>query len=89
MSAFIGPALLRKLVAEKSGVAVESVDKVLATYGEVVVSLVEGGAKVRVLDRGYFERIKTKASRRRSPMVGGFVKVPARRKIVFRESRKK
>lgn len=89
MSAFIGPALLRKLVAEKSGIAVETVDKVLAAYGEAVVSLVEGGANVRVLERGYFTQIKTKASRRKSPMVKGFVKVPARRKIVFRESRKK
>lgn len=89
MGAFIGSALLKKLVAERAGVSEEETGKILDAFNECVVSLTEDGAKVRSLDRGYFEMIQTKASRRKSPMTNGFVKVPARKKIVFRESRKK
>lgn len=89
MSAFIGPALLKKLVADKSGVAEEDTGKVLDAFSECVVAYVQRGAKVRALGRGYFEMVKTKKTRRKSPMVEGFVNVPARKKIVFRESRKK
>lgn len=92
MSAFIGPALLKRLVAEKSGVAEGDTEKVIDAFNDCVLSLLKQGAKVRALGVGYFEIKKTKATRRKSPMVkkgGGFVKVPARRKVVFRESRKK
>lgn len=89
MSAFIGSALLKKLVAERARVSEEETEKVLDAFAHVVVALVEDGAKVRALGRGYFEVLKTKASRRKSPMVDGYVKVPAKTKIVFRESRKK
>lgn len=89
MSAFIGPALLKKLVADKSEQPEEVAEKVLDAFNECVVSLVERGAKVRVLGRGYLEIVKTKKTRRKSPMVGGFVVVPAKKKIVYRESRKK
>lgn len=89
MSAFIGPALLKKLIADKAEIPEEQAEKVIEAYNECVVSLVERGAKVRALGRGYFEIVKTKKTRRKSPMVSGFVIVPARKKIVFRESRKK
>lgn len=89
MGAFIGSALLKKLIAERAGVAEEEAEKVLNAFNDCVVSLVEDGAKVRALSRGYFELVQTKASRRKSPMVNRFVKVPAKKKIVFRESRKK
>jgi nucleoid DNA-binding protein len=89
VSAFIGSALLRKLVAERAQVSEQETEKVLDAFTHVVIALVEDGAKVRCLGRGYFELLQTKASRRKSPMISGFVKVPAKRKIVFRESRKK
>lgn len=91
MSAFIGPALLEKLVADKAGKTIEEASVILAAYNTVVGELLARGARVRVLDKGYFEVIKTKATRRKSPMVAGsgYVKIPAKKKIVFRESRKK
>lgn len=90
MSAFIGPALLKKLVAEKSGVPEDEAGKVLEAFNSCVLSILEQGGRVRALGIGYFEIKKTKATRRRSPMLKGkFVKVPAKKKVVFRESRKK
>jgi nucleoid DNA-binding protein len=89
VSAFIGPALLQKLVSDKSGVSEEEVGKVIDAFNDCVVSLVQKGGKVRALGLGYFEQVKTKKTRRKSPMVDGYVIVPAKKKIVFRESRKK
>jgi nucleoid DNA-binding protein len=87
--AFIGPALLAKLVATKSSKSVDEIEPLLQSFEEVILSLLETGARVRVLG-GYFEVIRTKATRRKSPLLEGrFVKVPAKKKIVFRESRKK
>lgn len=89
MSAFIGPALLRQLVSERACVSFEDTKKVLDAYNELVVSMTESGAKVRVLDRGYFEQIRKKARTITSPMIDKLVKVPAKNKIVYRESRRK
>jgi nucleoid DNA-binding protein len=89
MAAFIGPALLRRLVAKKAGVAEDVAAAVMDCVDDCVLDLLKRGARVRLLGVGYFEIKKTKATRRWSPMTEGFVKVPARKKIVFRESRKK
>lgn len=89
MSAFIGPALLKQLVSAQASVSPDDTAAVIDTYNALVVELVESGAKVRVLDRGYFEQIRTKARTVTSPMVPEPVKVPAKKKFVYRESRKK
>jgi nucleoid DNA-binding protein len=89
MSAFIGPALLRKLIAEKAGFTAADVGRVLDAHEELVLKLVKSGAKVRALGCGHFEIKKTKKSRRWSPMTQGYVVVPAKRKIVFRNARTK
>lgn len=89
MSAFIGPALLKRLVSERAGVPEDVVEKVVEAFNSCILGALEHGAKVRALGIGYFEIKKTKATRRKSPYVKGFVKVPARKKVVFRESRKK
>lgn len=95
MSAFIGPGMLTRIVAEKAKTPRDVVETVLAAYNGVVNELLDQGARVRALDVGYFEVIKTKATRRKSPMIKvtaknkGYVKIPSKKKIVFRESRKK
>jgi nucleoid DNA-binding protein len=81
--------MLARLVATKRKRPIEEVEQTLACYDEIVLSLLDTGARVRALT-GYFEVIKTKATRRKSPLLGGkFVKIPAKKKIVFRVSRKK
>lgn len=89
MSAFIGSALLKRLVSEKSGVPQDEVDKVLSAYDGVVLLLLETGARVRALGSGHFLIRTSKATRKVSPRDGEVMEIPARRKIVFRESRKK
>jgi nucleoid DNA-binding protein len=95
MGAFIGPSLLTALVAEKAKKSVEEVEATLTAYNTVVRSLLDEGARVRALDVGYFEVIKKKATRRKSPMIEvtaknkGYINIPSKKKIVFRESRKK
>ncbi len=87
--AFIGPAMLARLVATKSKKDVVEVEGLLQCHEQVIQAILNTGARVRILD-GYFEVIRTKATRRKSPLLGGkFVKVPAKKKIVFRTSRKK
>ena len=88
--AFIGSAMLAKLVSQKVGRPAAEVEQCLSAYDEITHALLGEGARVRALGIGYFEVIKKKATRRKSPMLGGrFVKIPAKKKIVFRESRKK
>lgn len=89
MGSFIGPALLARLVADKTQKPPAEVEQVLSAYDDLVVALLKKGAKVRVLQSGYFEVIQTKATRRKSPLVKGYVKIPAKKKIVFRTARKK
>lgn len=89
MSAFIGPALLRKLIADKAGFTAADVGRVLDAHEELVLKMLKAGAKVRALGCGHFVIVQTKKTRRWSPMTQGFVKVPAKRKIVFRNARTK
>ena len=89
MSALIGTALLQRLVASKSGVPAADVAKVLDAYNEAVVTLLRSGGRVRALGIGYFDVIETKPTRRRNPQTDRMMKVKAKKKIVFRESRKR
>jgi len=89
MGAFIGTALLARLVAVKAGVSVSEAEKVINAYNEVVVTLLNEGGKVRALGAGHLEVIEKKATRRRNPQTERLIKVPAKKKIIFRETRKK
>lgn len=90
MAVRIGQALLRRLVADKAQLPLKDVEKVLDAYNDVVVSMLDTGAKVGLptLD-GYLVKIEKKATRRRAPGGGPLVEVPARKRIVFRETRKR
>jgi len=88
-SAFISETLVRRLVADSTGVSADEAARVLDAYAGVVLSLVHHGAKVRALGHGYFELSARRRTRRLSPITGGYVVVPAKEKLVFRESRKK
>lgn len=88
MAVTIGNTLLKKLVAEESGVDVRDVNKVFAARAKVIKGLLDTGAKVRVDDIGFVQQTTTKATRRRSPHDQKIVEVPARTKVVFKEIRK-
>jgi nucleoid DNA-binding protein len=83
-----GSALLKRMIAEKAGISVEEAEKALDAYNEVTRLLLATGAKVRCLD-GYFETIEMKPTRRANPTTKEMVEIPARKKIVFREPKKR
>jgi nucleoid DNA-binding protein len=89
MATPIGSELLRKLVAARATLPEEVVDRVFVAFCAVANELLDGGAKIRILN-GYLEQIVTKPTRRPNPNVPGeIVDVPARKKIVFRDARKR
>lgn len=88
MAVTIGNTLLKKLVAEQSGVDVQDVDKVFAARAKVIKTLLDTGAKVRLDGLGFVQLVTTKPTRRRVPHDQKMVEVPARAKIVFKEIRK-
>ncbi|MCW2573553.1 MAG: hypothetical protein JWO88_3611 [Frankiales bacterium] len=82
--AFFSVAVLRKLVAHKSGLSEGEVERVLAAQGAIMRGLLETGAKVRFLD-GWMITQKMKATRRRHPKSGEMVDVPPREKVAYKE----
>lgn len=88
MAITIGNTLLRRMVADQSGVPVEDVDKVFTAREKVIKGLLETGAKVRIDDLGFLQMTQTKPTRRREPNKGTMVEVPARTKVIFKEIRK-
>jgi nucleoid DNA-binding protein len=88
MSALIGPALLQRLVAERTGTELCDVEKVLEAYEHIVIDLLQSGARVRAFD-GILAVVETKATRRKAPGTNQVIEVPARRKIVFKVPRKR
>ena len=87
--AFIAPKTLAELFAGRARISEGDGSSYLNTLASLVLDLLDSGFRVRFLGVGYFERIKTKATKRASAMVPDrVVEIPSRRKIVFRESRK-
>jgi nucleoid DNA-binding protein len=84
----VGSAWLRRLVAERAGVTIDEAERVIRAFNEVARLQLAAGAKVRCLD-GYFQVIEMKPTRRTNPGTGETVDIPARKKIVFREPKKK
>jgi nucleoid DNA-binding protein len=85
--AVIGTVLYRRLVVEKSGLSPEVVAKVMDTANDVLLHLLQSGAQVRLGTLGVFQKVKTKATRRRLPGASQLMEVPEREKIVFKETR--
>jgi nucleoid DNA-binding protein len=87
---FVGGLLLARLTAMKAQLPLDVVEKVLAAQNQVLLSLTDEGAKVRVLDgAGYFFMITKRATRRNNPQTGEVIPVPAQRKLAFKLSRRK
>lgn len=84
----IGNTMLKKLVAEQSGVDVHTVEKVFEAREKVIKDRLELGSKVYADGLGHFTMAQTKPTRRRSPHNGAMVDVPSRSKVVFKEVRK-
>lgn len=87
--AHVNELLLKQLVAEKAKCLVVDVDRVLNSYFEVVNEYLDNGASVRMLGRGYMRYFETKPTRVRLPHTGELIKVPARRVLVYKESKPK
>jgi nucleoid DNA-binding protein len=79
------------MVAEKAGLPLADAMRVIEAHNAVVLSLLETGARVTALDKGYFETVTRKATRRRNNLKNPDedIDVPARQALVFRESRRK
>lgn len=87
MPAPISTLLFRKWVAEHAGVESSIVHKVLEAELEVLEILLEEGGQVRMGKLGLFEKIETKPTRRRLPGSDAVIDVPAKTKIVFKQSK--
>jgi DNA-binding protein HU-beta len=88
MAVFISPAMLRRMIADKSGVPLATVEAVLDAHDEVVLACLETGLKVRALGVGHFAMKDQAAMRKFIPVSGQVVDIPAKRVIVFKAARK-
>lgn len=86
MKLTIGTVLLRRLITEKCGLPAEAVAKVLDAEVEVIQSLLDTGASVRVNKLGTFRKVSVKASRRRMPHTGELVDIPAKSRVAFKQA---
>lgn len=87
MSVFVGPAMLKRLVAQKAGVPLAETERVLNAHTEVVLALLETGAKVRALGQGYFVMKESRKINKFIPATGEMKEIPAKRSLAFRLSR--
>lgn len=89
MAVTIGAALLKRLIADRANLPVDVAEKIMQAYDEVVVNLLENGAKVRILNnRGFLVLKQYAETKRRNPQTGRLIKVPAKRRVTYYESRK-
>jgi DNA-binding protein HU-beta len=84
----VGISDLAKDVAEKSGVTQKAAKDVINNFLEQVINDVNKGKKVNLAGFGIFERKTQKARTARNPRTKATIKVPSKKKFVFRASSK-
>ena len=89
MAALIGPALLQRLVAERTGLDPSTVTQVEEAYEAVALELLGAGARLRAVGGGILVMVETKPTRRRNPQTGEMIEVPSKKKIVIKQIQKR
>ena len=84
----VGISDLAKDVADKSGVTQKAAKDVINNFLEQVINDVNKGQKVNLAGFGIFERKIQKARTARNPRTKAVIKVPAKKKFVFKASSK-
>jgi DNA-binding protein HU-beta len=84
----VGVSELAKSVAKKAGVSQKVAIEVIKAFLDEVVEQVNSGNKVNLVGFGIFERRVQKARTAMNPKTKAKIKIPEKKKFVFRASSK-
>ncbi len=84
----VGISELSKNVAKKAKVTQRTAREVIRIFLNEIVDSVNAGKKVNLVGFGIFERRVQKERKARNPQTKQIIKVPSKKKFVFRASSK-